>query len=222
MKPFLSLTSRRGLVWAAFALVALDAGAQAAVDAPPAMVTRSCKPPDFDRTTISSSFQFDLLLSVDDAGEVVSVQPLNDMGSNASLLSAVVTAVKSCKYFPATSNGKPTSGTARLVVPIVPPVQVLEANSPAQESLNTCAPTRADYPLESRRMGEEGTTSTRFTVDRAGKVTAFAVTKSSGFLRLDFVALAKLATCKFKPGTAHDGTPLGRTTYEVDYKWELR
>jgi TonB family protein len=220
MKPFLSLTSRRGLVWVAFALVALDAGAQAAVDAPPAMVPRSCKSLDFDRKTISSPFQFDLLLSVDDAGEVVSVQPLNDMGSNASLLSAVVTATKSCKYFPATSNGKPTSGNVRLVLSIVPEVQTLEANSPAVESLHTCAPTLADYPLESRRMGEEGTTSTRFTVDKKGKVTAFAVTKSSGFLRLDFVAFAKLATCKFKPGTAPDGTTIGGTL-TMDYLWKL-
>jgi TonB family protein len=183
------------------------------------MVSGSCKRVDFDRRTISSPVQLDLLVHVDGAGEVVSVQPLNDVG-NPSLLSAVVIAVKSCKYFPATSNGKPTSGNARILFPVLPPPQVPAANSPTVESLHACAPTSADYPHESRRKNEEGTTSTSFTIDKAGNVTAFAVTKSSGFLRLDFVALAKLATCKFRPGTAPDGTPIGGT-FATDYIWKL-
>ena len=214
MKFFLSLISP--LVLAGLVLVVLDARAQ---DAPAAVVTGTCKDPDFDRRTISSPVQFDLLIRVDDVGEVVSVHALNDVG-NSSLLSAVVTAAKSCKYFPAISNGKPTSGNIRLLFPVLPPPQVPRADSLTVESLHACAPTGRDYPSESRRNREEGTTSVTFTVDKTGKVTAFGVTKSSGFLRLDFVTLAKLALCKFKPGTAADGTPVGGS-FTVDYNWKL-
>jgi TonB family protein len=108
----------------------------------------------------------------------------------------------------------------RLVFPIRALPEVPAAQSPTVESLHACAPTTVDYPKESRKRNEEGTTSTSFTIDKAGTVTAFAVTKSSGFLRLDFVAFAKLATCKFKPGTAPDGTTIGGTL-TMDYLWKL-
>jgi len=215
MKPFRSLISRRGLLWAALALVVLDAGAQ---DAPAAVVSGTCRDIVFDRTTITSPVQFDLLIRVDDAGDVVSVHSLNDVG-NRSLLLAVYTAAKSCKYLPAISNGKPTKGDARLVYPVLPPPQV-PTNSLTIESLHDCAPTRADYPAQSRKYNKEGTTRVSFEVDNTGKVTAFGVTKSSGFLRLDFAALVKLATCKFKPATAPDGAPIGGS-FKVEYIWRL-
>ena len=213
MKSFLSLMSP--VVLAALALVVLDARAQ---DAPAAVVSGTCRDLVFDRTTISSPVQFDLLIRVDDAGDVVSVRSLDDVGSQ-SLLLAVIAAAKSCKYFPAISNGKPAKGDARLLFRVLPPPQV-PTNSPTIESLHTCAPTSGDYPAESRRHNEEGTTRVSFEVDNTGKVTAFGVTKSSGFLRLDFAALVKLATCKFKPATAPDGTPIGGS-FKVEYNWRL-
>jgi protein TonB len=113
----------------------------------------------------------------------------------------------------------PTKGDARLLFPVLPPPQV-PTNSLTIESLHDCAPTRADYPAQSRKYNKEGTTRVSFEVDNTGKVTAFGVTKSSGFLRLDFAALVKLATCKFKPATAPDGAPIGGS-FKVEYIWRL-
>jgi TonB family protein len=222
MQTLLSVRSWHRLVCAGFALIALHAWAQGAKDVPPAVVAGSCPSLDFERKNVTSSVQFDLLVRVDDTGKVVSVQPLNDI-RQPSLLSAVVALVKSCEYVPATSNGKSTTGDLRFLFPVraMPPLpQKPAAEFPTVESLKACAPTAVDYPKESRKRNEEGTTSTSFTIDKTGTVTAFGVTKSSGFLRLDFVALAKLATCKFKPGTAPDGTPIGGT-FKLDYNWKL-
>lgn len=89
-----------------------------------------------------------------------------------------------------------------------------------QVDVTRCAPTAGDYPLESRRLEETGTTRIRFTVNDTGRLVAFEIVDTSGFPRLDIAALSALSTCVFSPGRRADGSTHGGA-FEVKYVWKL-
>jgi periplasmic protein TonB len=92
---------------------------------------------------------------------------------------------------------------------------------PAITNGSSCAPTAADYPAESRRLGETGTTSVRFTIGTDGRLAKAEVVRSSGSPRLDEVARVKLSQCQFRPGRDAQGNPIGGT-FQADYVWKLQ
>ena len=205
-------------------LAALSTGspamAQPAIDTPPAVVPGTCKAIDFNRASLTSPMTVDLAAQIDGNGRPVSVHPLSDV-PNSALLSAVIASVNTCKFVPAAKEGRPTAGTARLLYQFGAAVAAQPlARRPGITDVKGCAPTADDYPAASRQLNETGTTRVVFTVSPEGRLTAFGVARSSGFLRLDFTALIKLAGCRFQAGTSSDGTPTS-ASFEGDYVWKL-
>lgn len=85
---------------------------------------------------------------------------------------------------------------------------------PAQARHTGCRP---EYPPESIRAEEQGTTELRFRVAADGKPQDVEVSKSSGHARLDTASMAALNTCKFRV----DGTtPAGPMTVKFVWKME--
>jgi TonB family protein len=95
-----------------------------------------------------------------------------------------------------------------------------QGSKPTIKNLASCAPKADDYPIESVRRNETGTTELEFTVAPNGRLSAFGVSRSSGHLALDFIALGKLASCRFDPAKADDGTPIS-ATMKVQYVWRI-
>lgn len=94
------------------------------------------------------------------------------------------------------------------------------ATRPAIVDVKSCAPTADDYPFESRRLEETGTTHVQFTVDPQGRLLAFGVSRTSGHLRLDLAALVRLVTCRFVPARDAQGQPV-TASFAVSYVWRL-
>ena len=201
-------------------LFANPAPAQLIPDLPAAAVPGTCKPLSFNLSGIEVPERFDELVQVDERGQPVSLRSLATT-TNASLEAEVLAVARSCKYLPASVGGVQSAGLARFIlVPQQQPGQRPGA-LPAIADLNECAPKSEDYPMGSRQRNETGTTKITFTTDRKGKLTAFGVTESSGYIALDFTALVKLAGCKFKPGRSVDGSPIGGS-FQVHYVWKLQ
>jgi len=206
-------------VAAAASFMATPAMAQNPIELPAAILRGSCKPLNFDVSGIDVPDYFDVLVRVDQAGVPISARSLTS-SNNSPLLEAVVALSLSCKYLPATTDGQPTPGLSRFTLPMRQAPGQRPGALPAIADLQGCAPTSRDYPTESRKKNETGTTRISFTTDSKGKLTAFGVAESSGHLLLDFTALVKLARCKFVPGKAADGTPIGGS-FTVNYIWKL-
>jgi TonB family protein len=212
-------------IFAAFLAMTLfatagSAAAHGVMDAPPTVVPGSCLGVEFNRAELSSIVKVDLVVQVDDAGSPVSTSTLDEV-SNSIVLSAVTASAMTCKFRPAIKDGKAVAGTVRQLYQFNPPTAAGPLGRRAAiVDAKSCAPTADDYPLESRRLNETGTTRVAFTVAPNGKLAAFGVARTSGFLSLDFTALIKLASCKFQSATTPDGTPKSET-FVVDYVWKL-
>lgn len=206
-----------------------EAFAQASVvptlDAPATVMFGSCSRSALSVPGLKTATRIDLAVFVDEKGQPKSAQPVGEM-ADQSLLSAATAFAQTCRFRPALVAGQPSPGIARMEVGFPPSLEALQpqpapaGSRPAIANVKSCAPTADDYPIESRRLNETGTTRISFTIDQGGKLTAFAVIKSSGSLRLDFTALIKLAGCNFRPGVGSDGGPIGGT-FAVEYVWKL-
>ena len=112
---------------------------------------------------------------------------------------------------------------------VQPPHAELHASAPAPKAvagpavtkpvfdLNTCRP---EYPRNSLRNEEQGTSRLQFLIGLDGKVADSKIEKSSGFRALDVAAKNALSQCTFKPGTV-DGKPQ-QLWVTVDYVWTLQ
>jgi len=125
---------------------------------------------------------------------------------------------------------QPTPNAITAVSNVQPPHADLHAQAPtnakpapgpsvvkAVVDFTTCD--RPDYPRNSLRNEEQGTTRLTFVIGLDGRVVDSKVDKSSGFRALDAAAKNALSLCKFKPGTV-DGKPQQSSTV-VDYVWKL-
>ena len=80
--------------------------------------------------------------------------------------------------------------------------------------------TTDDYPDASRRAGEEGAMSVRVSIGTDGRVTACAVTASTGFPRLDARACqVAMRRWRFQPAT-EDGRPVASEAVKA-VRWRL-
>ena len=87
--------------------------------------------------------------------------------------------------------------------------------------VDTAASREPEYPLVSRRLGEQGTVILEVLVDESGRATDAKLVQSSGFPRLDEAALAGVkASYRFAPGTV-DGKPQPMR-YTFKFTWKLR
>jgi TonB family protein len=68
------------------------------------------------------------------------------------------------------------------------------------DNLNASNCKKPEYPDASKRLEEEGTVQVLFSIEADGKVNA-ALGKSSGYRRLDLVAVRAVSECKFRPAT---------------------
>lgn len=100
-----------------------------------------------------------------------------------------------------------------------PPLAAKVIPKPAILNAAACAPLRADYPEDSWRAGESGTVVIEFAIKSDGSLIAATVIRSSGFPKLDSVALTKLSTCKFAPARTAAGKPID-AKLSVEYVWK--
>ncbi|MDA8455028.1 energy transducer TonB [Acidovorax sp. GBBC 3334] len=82
----------------------------------------------------------------------------------------------------------------------------------------TCA--RPEYPLNSIRGKEQGTSAITLTVGAGGSVRETAVLTSSGSARLDQAAADGMAACRFKPAQDSTGAPM-QSSYVMRHEWRL-
>ena len=123
----------------------------------------------------------------------------------------------------------PSPNSITAVSNVQPPHADLHAAPPAPKAvagpsvtkpvfdLKTCAP---EYPRNSLRNEEQGTSRLQFLIGVDGKVADSKIEKSSGFRALDVAAKNALSQCKFRPGTV-DGKPQ-QLWVTVDYVWTLQ
>ncbi len=109
--------------------------------------------------------------------------------------------------------------------PPAPPAPPRVAAKPAIANVASCAPKNEDYPAAALRAEATGTTKVRFTIDASGKVVKAEVVKPAGASRehrmLDKVAVDKLSTCTFTPGSDENGKPAGGS-FDVEYVWKIQ
>lgn len=78
---------------------------------------------------------------------------------------------------------------------------------------------KPEWPKASLRNKEQGVTTVRMTVAPNGRLTATAVTRSSGFRDLDKAAQRGIELCAFEPASIN-GVPVQGVTY-LQYVWTL-
>lgn len=121
------------------------------------------------------------------------------------------------RFIPATQAGKPVESSA-----------VIEytwklADEPGAGSeqgpiAGACKP--PDYPIESVRAEEQGTTTVKFMLDEHGAVVGAELVRSSGHSRLDDAVVSALRLCRFRPKRSVDGRPITGEAI-VEYRWKL-
>ena len=126
-------------------------------------------------------------------------------------------------------NQQSSPNTITAVSNVQPPQQDLHAQAPAAVAAPGPSVVRAvvdmtscdkpEYPRNSLRNEEHGTTRISFLIGVDGHVADSKVDKTSGFRALDAAAKNALSLCKFKPGTI-DGKPQQSWTV-ADYVWKL-
>jgi TonB family protein len=207
------------LLNALFVVLVLHVPHASAGDLPAALRLGSCDRLKFDVSGVSVPEAVEVLVEVDPTGKPVSARTLSPTSLSA-FDEAVAALAMSCKYSAATAQGKSVPGQLRFVLPIRQAPEQRPGALPAIGDVKACAPKAEDYPSAALRANQEGTTRISFTVDEKGQLQAFGVSRSSGHLLLDYTALIKLAGCKFVPGKAPDGTPIGGS-FSVEYVWKL-
>jgi len=111
---------------------------------------------------------------------------------------------------PVETSSNTTAITATTQKPVVrppPPPAAVVRIPPKQDPRRPMPISDDDYPPQSNRLGEEGVTLVRLYVLEDGSIGDVQVAQSSGFARLDEVAVKKLKRWKVKPGT-EDGKPV--------------
>jgi periplasmic protein TonB len=110
----------------------------------------------------------------------------------------VVTTVAPSAATPTVSAAPPATGNQRpSTVAASPPVAAVVLPSSDTDYLNNPAPA---YPRLSKRMGEQGTVVLRVFISTDGRAEKAEVRTSSGYARLDEIALATVQRWRYVPG----------------------
>lgn len=145
-----------------------------------------------------------LRLHIGEGGNVLGTSLVRSSGSER-LDRAAMDALSRCRYAPARREGTPVAASVNVeyVWRLDPPLNRL-----------TCRP---EYPIESIRAEEQGTTTVRFRIGADGKAQDVQVAKSSGHRRLDAASIEALKRCSFR---VDNTTPPDQAT--VEFTWRLQ
>ena len=78
------------------------------------------------------------------------------------------------------------------------------------------------YPIISFQLGEYGNVVIEYTISKEGTVKEARIMESSGFLRLDRVALMEFKKWKFKPATNLTGTPVDSRKKIITFAFDIK
>ena len=132
----------------------------------------------------------------------------------------ILESIRSCKT--KTRTDEPNAANLEQIVSISISKSggILRDDLPAVINISKCLPAPDDYPAESRRDGEMGVTTLKFSVDASGKLASSDIEKSSGYRRLDRASLKVLSNCSFRAGRSIDGKGVGGI-FSFEYVWKL-
>ncbi len=89
--------------------------------------------------------------------------------------------------------------------------------NPAVIDLKNCP--KPSYPLDSRKLEEEGTVNLKFLINIDGTVVRSVIAQTSGHDKLDSAAMDALSKCKFKPATFNGVAE--KSWAQIKYTWRL-
>jgi TonB family protein len=185
---------------------------------PAHVIAQSCPWPD--RAAPGSPAwdrKIDLRFRIAATGDVMDVlvrMPTGDGDFDVKL----VAAARQCRAEPAMQDGVAIESWLRLAFTLRDPSAPTLPPWPPGLAGRSCA--LPDYPAESVRLEEQGTTRLRFTIRDDGQLLGTAIETSSGSPRLDAMALAALSRCRMRVGRTADNKPLGGS-FIVEYVWRL-
>ena len=103
------------------------------------------------------------------------------------------------------------------------PTETQEDTTPTTEAthfgMNNIAP---KYPIISFQLGEHGNVVIEYIISKDGTVKEASVAESSGFLRLDRIALIEFKKWKFKPATNLTGTPVDSRKKIITFAFDIK
>jgi|JI8StandDraft_2_1071088.scaffolds.fasta_scaffold27819_3 TonB family protein len=210
----------------ALLLVALTTSTSAQAQTSRPIETRSamllfetCPPFPSDQAAKANLDTLEIRFRVLASGELDATEVVHSSGDPA-FDALAVDYLKSCKFSPAIVGGAASAGWGRFAPWQIERAREQRSRRPGTLSVQTCRPTALDYPVESRRLNEQGQARVRVTIDDKGQVLTVAVVQSSGFPRLDAATVSVLANCKTIRSWGLDGKPAGGT-FEVTFDWRL-
>jgi TonB family protein len=156
-----------------------------------------------------------IAMSISASGQVLSPR-LEASSGDAAFNERLLDAVRQCRATPAVRDGVAVDSDFRLRFVLRDPSP--QAQGSPRMVFQGCTP---DYPAESLRLEEQGTTTLRFVIDETGGVVEAVMVASSGSPRLDEAALLSLRRCMFRPARGPDGAPIKAET-RVEYIWRLQ
>lgn len=198
--------SRVVALWTALAAIGLhDAVAQTPPDVRPRIVDVSQCRPSYPAESVAAQEEgiTHLRAHVTAAGELRGLSVVRSSG-HERLDQATLGAIGACRFSPGTRAGVPVDAST-----VIEFKWRLEP-APAQHS--SC---RFEYPPESIRAEEQGTTELRMRVSPEGKAQDIQVSRSSGHPRLDAASVEVVKTCVFRVDAASSGP------HTVQFIWKL-
>jgi TonB family protein len=123
---------------------------------------------------------------------------------------ATLSALANCRYAPGTVEGVPSETTTTIAYN-------WRLDGPPAAVANPCAP---EYPAASIQAGEQGKTTLRFKVSKAGQAENIEVDESSGSARLDEASIAALRRCRFRL-IAEQAASENPVSTKVEFIWRL-
>lgn len=154
-------------------------------------------------------------VTVNDDGSIATVTPYLHAGDDA-FEKAALQAIEQCTYKVPNPTIARAIGT-RLILMRALPTEPAGPGLPAAP----CQPRPQDYPLESRRLGEQGRVQVDVLINQQGMTHWAEVTASSRFVRLDAAALRVIARCRF---ALANGMPKADMSLRsrVVFEWRLQ
>lgn len=128
---------------------------------------------------------------------------------------ATVTPAPVAPTIPASTERMASAVASRTTSP-VPPAPAPKVQMPSSDAayLHNRPP---PYPALSKRLGEQGTVVIRVLIDAAGNASQAELHTSSGYDRLDRIALSTVATWRFVPGTVNGEPKAMRFNVPVEF-----